>query len=104
MKKSNKWEKIAKAKGILSLGDTATINQIKQAYRELAKAHHPDTASPEEAASPIDMQELNDAYRVLLEYCENHAIPLERSNDVVDDEDWWMDRFGNDPLWGKRKD
>ena len=103
MKRNSKWKNIAKARKLLHLGDTATIKQIKQSYRDLAKRHHPDTASPEEDGRAVDMEELKAAYHQLLEHCENHPVPLEQSDDQVDDEDWWMDRFGHDPLWGKQR-
>ena len=103
MKRSEKWAKISKAKEILRLGETATIRRIKQAYRELAKVHHPDSTTLDEGVETVEMQELNDAYRTLLEHCENHPIPLEKEEGQLDDEDWWMDRFGNDPLWGRDK-
>ena len=103
MKKKNKWEKLAKAKEALQLSETASINQIKHAYRALAKTHHPDRAESSDGGQAIEMETLNRAYRTLIKHCENHPIPLEKQEGQVDDEDWWMDRFGNDPLWGRGK-
>lgn len=105
MQKSDKWEKIAKARELLNLGDSCSINELKQAFRELAKVHHPDKATAtEENTDSATMQDLNDAYRILLEYCEKYPISLVRGEtSELDDEDWWMNRFGNDPLWGRKK-
>jgi hypothetical protein len=37
-------------------------------------------------------------------YCEQFRIPLVPSDgESIDPEDWWMDRFGRDPLWGKKE-
>jgi hypothetical protein len=51
------------------------------------------------------MDRLTEAYNTLLEYCQDFRIPLKPSaDDPTDDEDWWMNRFGNDPVWGKKRE
>jgi DnaJ-class molecular chaperone len=47
--KKKEWEKILAAKERLSLGDRATLADIKRAYRRLSKKHHPDTKGGKEA-------------------------------------------------------
>ena len=103
MSKKTKKEKIAAARELLGLGESATLDEIKNAYRNQAKEHHPDTASPG-SDDNIEMHILTDAYQTLLSYCTNFRFPLVIDElDSIDDEDWWMNRFGNDPLWGKGK-
>ena len=98
-----KRERIAAARELLGLGDSATITEIKKAYRDKAKEYHPDTAEPDHPEY-IEMHQLTEAYETLLDHCQNFKIPLELSgDDPTDDEDWWMNRFGNDPVWGKKK-
>lgn len=99
----DKWQQIAKARNLLGLGDKATVQEIKQAYRRLSKAHHPDTADSAAADERVAMHEITAAYQTLLRHCEQYPIPLcrEESEQPLDGEDWWMDRFGQDPLWGK---
>ncbi len=103
-KKPDKWERIAAARDLLGLEPRASLEEIRLAYRRKAKEHHPDTAAANEAN--LAMHRLTDAYRTLTDYCQSFPIPLEPDPDeaLEDDEDWWMKRFGPDPLWGKKKD
>lgn len=101
---TRKWQKILAAKALLGLTDQATLREIKAAYRRRAKEHHPDLAQG--AKDRESMQEINDAYAVLLDYCSTYRFPLLPSQDPaqpVDDEEWWLDRFGEDPLWGRKR-
>ena len=52
------------------------------------------------------MRRLTEAYKTLMHHCENFLIPLEPGEESreLDGEDWWMDRFGQDPLWGPGRD
>jgi len=101
---TEKWQRIVAAKALLGLGDLASMREIKEAYRRCAKEAHPDMAA---AGIPsASMQEINAAYAVLLEYCLNCRIPLlpsVASEEAMDPEDWWFDRFGEDPLWGRKR-
>ena len=98
------WQKIIAARDLLGLEKKATLAEIKKAYRRMSKKHHPDLASKNKTASnsQIEMHQIITAYEVLLDYCENFRFPLTMEDpDSLDGEDWWMDRFGQDPLWGK---
>jgi len=98
MKKSRKGE-IAAARDLLDLAKSATLEEIKKAYREKAKENHPDTTDLEHQES-IAMHTLTEAYQVLLDYCTDYRFPLVVDElDTSDDEDWWMNRFGDDPMW-----
>jgi preprotein translocase subunit Sec63 len=103
MKKSE-WQKIAKARDLLQLEELASLKQIKSAYRRMSKKYHPDLKAGEEGTS-VAMPDINDAYMVLLDYCQNYRFPLtpNKTDQPVEPEDWWMDRFGHDPLWGKKQ-
>lgn len=98
-----KWSKIKAAGELLGLGEAASLAEIKKAYRRLAKQYHPDTGT-KEAGGRVDsgkIRELTAAYRLLLGYCEIFPIPLRPGEDHHDPEEWWHDRFGNDPVWGR---
>lgn len=101
----DEWKKVIAAKKLLGLEDRAALQDIKQAYRRLSKKHHPDLADNLEGAATDDalaMHQITAAYQVLLDYCNNYRYPLvPGDNEPLDGEDWWMDRFGQDPLWGK---
>lgn len=49
---------------VLGLSRSATADQIKRAYRKLAKQHHPD-ANPDDASSQKKFAEITEAYEVL---------------------------------------
>jgi len=49
---------------ILGVPRTATADEIKKAFRKLARIHHPDVAK-NKAAGEIKFKELNEAYEVL---------------------------------------
>lgn len=103
-KKIAKWEQIRAARELLDLDSCASLEEIKLAYRRKAKAHHPDRlqSCPEGIERVIEMHRLTEAYQTLTSFCFSYRIPLEPDkNSPLDDEDWWMQRFGNDPLWGR---
>jgi len=101
--RSDKWQKIMAAKELLQLGDQATLQEIKAAYRRLSKRYHPDRQHENTESGGPGMQEINTAYAVLLDYCAAFSFPLILNDESqpLDDEDWWLARFGEDPLWGK---
>lgn len=100
----DEWQAIDKARHLLHLGEQATLDEIKRAYRQLCKRHHPDVVGEESEVDAAMIRELTLSYTVLMHYCHQFRIPLlPCQNERVDPEDWWMDRFGRDPLWGKKE-
>ena len=55
---------------ILGVSETATSEEIKKAYRKLAKEHHPDTNSDwseeEKKMHAEFFSEISDAYEILI--------------------------------------
>ncbi|MFA7347681.1 MAG: J domain-containing protein [Desulfurivibrionaceae bacterium] len=98
---NDEWKKIVEAKNLLGLPDQATLAEIKKAYRRLCKEHHPDLAPHRPEGPGLEMHRLTEACRILLEYGKKYKIPLVPGEDQpLEGEDWWMARFGDDPLWG----
>ncbi|PLX50434.1 MAG: J domain-containing protein [Desulfobulbaceae bacterium] len=99
------WARIEEAKELFGLADRATLAEIKAAFRRFSKRYHPDLAG-ESAANRAKIQQGTEAYQALLAFCEAYEFPLviDESDLEPDDEDWWMDRFGQDPLWGPARD
>ena len=48
----------------LGVAKTATEKEIKQAYRKLARKHHPDV-NPNDKSAEAKFKEINEAYEVL---------------------------------------
>ena len=98
------WQAIDEARQLLNLGERATLGEIKRAYRKLCKRHHPDTAGEESIEDAAMIRKLTRGYDLLMRYCDQFRIPLTPGDgDSIEPEDWWMDRFGRDPLWGKKE-
>jgi DnaJ-class molecular chaperone len=72
------FEEIDKARKLLGLGDTATLKEIKQAYRRMALRYHPDRG--EEKRDEEMMKKLNWAYKLLTEYCTNYSYSFKEKD------------------------
>ncbi len=67
------FEEISEARKLLGLGETATLKEIKQAYKRMALRYHPDTSSGENNAQCEEMmKKLNWAHKLLTEYCAHY--------------------------------
>lgn len=98
------WLAIDAARQLFNLGERATTGEIKRAYRQMCKRHHPDIAGEESEVDASLMRELIRSYDLLMRYCNQYRIPLvPGESEGIDPEDWWMDRFGRDPLWGQKE-
>ena len=97
------WQAIDQARELLKLGDKATLGEMKRAYHRLSKRYHPDTTADNDPNGEM-MYQLTEAYELLMRYTKEYRFPLTPGDgDIYDAEDWWMDRFGQDPLWGRNK-
>jgi len=100
----DEWQAIDAARQLLHLDERATLGEIKRAYRKMCKQHHPDAAGDESVQDAVLIRELTRGYDLLMRYCDQFRIPLVPTDgESIDPEDWWMDRFGRDPLWGKKE-
>jgi hypothetical protein len=98
----SEWQDVFEAKELLGLGERATLGEIKRSYRRKCKEYHPDLVGDDKAKGDV-MRKLTRAYDVLMKHYNQFRIPLvPRDGEVLEPEDWWMDRFGQDPLWGKQ--
>ena len=94
------WQAIEEAGKLFNLGEKATLGEIKRSYYRLSKEHHPDAVGSNHSAEDEMMYRLTEAYNLLMRYCEEYRFPLSKpKEDIYDAEDWWMDRFGQDPPW-----
>ncbi len=77
-----KFSEIEEARKLLGLGETATLKEIKSAYRRMAKQHHPDKVVDKDQAESATMKRLNWAYKLLLDYCAGYKYSF-RKDDVA---------------------
>lgn len=99
----NRWNDIRTARRILGLPEMVTRAEIQDAYRLKCRDLHPDRNPGVDTSE--DMAEINAAYRLLMEYADGYTMRLCPNEDGMTDQEWWMHRFGQDPLWaGDRTD
>jgi len=102
---NSKYENIKEACQILGLYDSATMEFIKQRYKDLSKKWHPDKCHDTPEKCHEMMQKINAAYKTILDYCNNYKYSF-RKEDIernLSPEELWYDRFFNDPIWGNPK-
>ena len=66
------FDDIEEARNLLGLGETATLKEIKIAYRTLAHRHHPDKHTGAVISEGEIMKRLNRAYKLLTDYCNQY--------------------------------
>ena len=94
---------IAEAKELLALPERASMAEIKTAYHELLKQWHPDKGDGNPAECNEMTRKINAAYQVISNYCSQYKYSFapEELERHQSEQDWWTDRFGSDPLWGR---
>ena len=90
---------------ILGITKTASTAEIKKAYKKLAIKWHPDK-NPDDLETAQQMStQINEAYQVVLEYCNNYEYSF-KEEDIreksANPHEWWEARFG-DPNRPKKK-
>jgi preprotein translocase subunit Sec63 len=97
------FNKINEARKLLQLPEQATLAEVKTNYRNLIKKYHPDHCPDADRRCTEMTIKLNKAYRIILSYCTHYRFSFAREEvqKYVPSEEWWLERFGRDPLWGK---
>ena len=90
---------------MLGLPEYATREEIRERYRELLGRWHPDRCvdDPGKRDACTQMtQKVVAAYETLMAYCDNYKYSFTREDYTrhLAGQAWWMERFGDDPLWG----
>jgi len=85
---------------ILELEDSdISIKLVKKKYRELVKKYHPDLT---EMNNKEIINEINEAYKFLINFLEDFNFPLDYLLNSISDEDKILKRFSDDWLSGKK--
>ena len=98
--------KITAAREILGLPEQATMSEIKGNYRKLIRQWHPDHCHQDQELCTEMSAKIIAAYRMIVDFCDQYRFSFsqEELQKYITDSEWWSDRFGNDPLWGKMKE
>ena len=86
-----------KAKTLLGLREKSSLKEIKNKYKLLMKKWHPDKHKDNpKKATKMSMQ-INEAYEIILDYCNNFEFPFDEQNiksATFTPAQWWHDKFG----------
>ena len=96
---------IIKAAIILGLPKRATMKMIKENYRKLLSQWHPDRCGQDPDKCAEMTRGIISAYEVLIAYCSKYKYSLRPEDQQKGSagEDFWKERFGEDPIWGKSR-
>jgi DnaJ-class molecular chaperone len=99
----SKFEEITKARRLLELPERATMEEIKVSYRNLIRQWHPDRCKGSEEKATQMSSRIIAAHGLIMDYCNHYRFSFseEEVKYHVTEDDWWFDRFGDDPVWGK---
>ena len=102
----DKFQKIDEARRLLELDERATMNEIKSSYRRLLGKWHPDRCDGDMDRCEEMTRRIVDAYKIIIAYCKQYQFSFAKQevNNYLSGEEWWFERFGADPLWGRGKD
>ncbi|MBN1781246.1 J domain-containing protein [bacterium] len=105
-KPQSTFEKITAAREVLGLPEKATFREIQDKYKILAKQWHPDMNPDDPDRCHAMMQKINDAYRVITDYCKIYRISFlkEDVDQYRSPGELWMEKFGDDPMWGSGRE
>ncbi len=97
------FKEISGARSLLNLGTEATMDEIKTSYRNLLMQWHPDVCGESRDQCKEMTEKVVAAYRILVHYCSNYRFSFSKEAVMrhLSEEEWWFERFGHDPFWGK---
>ena len=100
-----KYDDIIEAKELLNLPERASMEEIKINYKKLIKQWHPDKCKENVETCNEMTKKINSAYQTAIDYCNQYkySFEVEEIKRYLSGEDWWFERFGNDPVWGNKR-
>ncbi len=89
---------------LLNLEEKASMDEIRSNYRRLLAKWHPDKCTEDSEKCAEMTREIISAYNTILNYCKDYRFSFseETVRRHLSPEEWWQERFGDDPLWGKK--
>ena len=97
----NRYEEITKARKLLELPERATMEEIKTNYRNLIRKWHPDRCKESEEEATKMAARIVAAHGLIMDYCNHYQFSFSKEEVKchVTEDDWWFERFGDDPVW-----
>lgn len=97
-----KHQDILAARELLNLPERASMEEIKSSYRGLIQRWHPDTCQGDTNECHEMSSKIIQAYKTIMAYCDQYKYSFaeEEVRRYMSDEQWWAERFGDDPIWG----
>ena len=86
-----------KAKTLLGLRETSSLQEIKAKYKKLMKKWHPDKHIADVAKATQMSAKINEAYEIIIEYCNNYEYSFDEERikkSTYSPSEWWHDKFG----------
>jgi DnaJ-class molecular chaperone len=76
MKKLISFKDIDRARKLLELGETSSMQEIKNKYRELSLRYHPDRHNNSSKKKEYEekIKEINNSYEIIVNYCIKYPI------------------------------
>jgi DnaJ-class molecular chaperone len=101
----NKYQEITEARKLLELPERATMEEIKSNYKRLLSKWHPDKCRENNEQCNEMTKKIIAAYNIIITYCNQYKFSFtkEEVNNYLSEEEWWFERFGNDPILGNDK-
>jgi preprotein translocase subunit Sec63 len=96
------FSRVTEARAVLGLADEATMETIKNAFREKILVWHPDKCKEPLEECQHKAARLIEAYKLISDYCAHYKFSF-RQKDVeahAPYEEIWYKLYGQDPLWG----
>ncbi|MFH1722187.1 MAG: J domain-containing protein [Candidatus Altiarchaeota archaeon] len=94
---------ILEARKTLGLGERATLKEIKNKYRDLAKKYHPDRCSKKRNLEcQKRMVEVINSYKLILSYTKDYRFSFEEAEirKQSPEETLW-ENYSEDWFWGR---
>lgn len=93
------YDDLTSALRTLGLPPRASLAEIRSRHRLLAKRLHPDAGGSDAEA----IRSLNEAYRVVQEYCRNYRFDFSREEFLEQNpEERLREQFAHDAIWRGR--
>jgi hypothetical protein len=100
--KDSLYERLREARETLGLGEEATIGEIRKNFHDLIRRWHPDKARGNHELHKSKSDAIIQAYKTIMDYCGDYRVSFSREavSRYRSEEEFWWDRFGDDPMWG----